>query len=113
MFKGGARGTFHFCKGPQLHHRLLQRTAVDSTDFCSRLRLSVQQRTRCFDAFTRNGKLSAATMPLELNPEKTCLLFFDMLNGHVKKEDPDTKMRYSTVVPNAVALLNKARELSI
>ncbi|MEA3109028.1 MAG: hypothetical protein QOI88_3633 [Gammaproteobacteria bacterium] len=52
-------------------------------------------------------------MTLELNPEKTCLLFFDMLNGHVKKEDPDTKMRYSTVVPNAVALLNQARELNI
>ena len=31
-------------------------------------------------------------MPLELNPGKTCLLFFDMLNGHVKKEDPETKM---------------------
>jgi ureidoacrylate peracid hydrolase len=58
-------------------------------------------------------KTFPTTMPLELNPEKTCLLFFDMLNGHVKKEDPDTKMRYSTVVPNAVALLNKARELSI
>jgi len=88
------------------------RTAVDSTNFCSRLRLSVQRRTRCFDAFHATENF-LPTMPLELNPEKTCLLFFDMLNGHVKKEDPDTKMRYSTVVPNAVALLNRARELNI
>lgn len=55
--------------------------------------------------------LSGKATPMEIDiiPEKTCLLFFDMLNGHVKKDDPDTKKRYETVVPNAAALLKKAR----
>src|ERR1700677_581587 len=52
-------------------------------------------------------------MEIDIIPEKTCLLFFDMLNGHVKKDDPDTKKRYETVIPNAAALLQKARETNM
>ncbi|HTH97413.1 MAG TPA: cysteine hydrolase [Stellaceae bacterium] len=52
-------------------------------------------------------------MEIDIIPEKTCLLFFDMLNGHVKKDDPDTRKRYETVVPNAAALLKKARETNM
>jgi nicotinamidase-related amidase len=47
-------------------------------------------------------------------PEKpvaaqTALLFFDMLNGHVKKDDPATRERCRPVVANCVRLLERAR----
>ena len=50
-------------------------------------------------------------MPAQnLNPERTALLFFDMLNGHIKKDDPATKERYRPVVAAASTLLRAARE---
>lgn len=45
----------------------------------------------------------------QLDPKKTCLLFFDFLNGHVKKADPATQARYAPVVEQAQALLKWAR----
>lgn len=44
-----------------------------------------------------------------LQPNKTCLLFFDFLNGHVKKNDLATQQRYAPVVTQAQALLNWSR----
>jgi nicotinamidase-related amidase len=44
-----------------------------------------------------------------LDPGRTGLLFFDMLNGHVKKGDPGTRERYGPVIANAVRLLEAAR----
>jgi nicotinamidase-related amidase len=44
-----------------------------------------------------------------LDPARTALLFFDMLNGHVKKNDPATKARYAPVIAAAVRLLEAAR----
>jgi nicotinamidase-related amidase len=41
------------------------------------------------------------------------LLFFDMLNGHVKKNDPATKARYAPVIACAVRLLEAARRASV
>lgn len=52
-------------------------------------------------------------MENNLNAETTALLFFDLLNGHVKKDDPDTKARYEPVIKNAVALMEKARSLDM
>lgn len=49
----------------------------------------------------------------EVDPAKTALLFFDMLNGHVKKDDPDTRRRYRPVIENAVLLLNEARKKTL
>src|SRR6266849_1143007 len=40
-------------------------------------------------------------MTERLDPARTALLFFDMLNGHVKKNDAATKSRYSPVVAAA------------
>lgn len=45
-----------------------------------------------------------------LNPERTALLFFDMLNGHIKKDDPATQERYRPVIAAASMLLRSARE---
>lgn len=45
-----------------------------------------------------------------LVPARTALLFFDMLNGHIKKNDPKTDARYQPVIPAAVNLLQNARE---
>jgi len=45
----------------------------------------------------------------KLDPARTALLFFDMLNGHIKKNDPKTDARYKPVIPAAVRLLNEAR----
>jgi nicotinamidase-related amidase len=47
--------------------------------------------------------------PERLDPSCTALLVFDMLNGHVKKDDPATKARYAPVIANAVHLLEAAR----
>jgi len=44
-----------------------------------------------------------------LNPKKTAILFFDMLNGHVKKNDPKTTERYRPVVAAASELMQGAR----
>lgn len=45
-----------------------------------------------------------------LVPKRTALLFFDMLNGHIKKNDPKTDARYKPVIAAAVQLLNEARQ---
>lgn len=45
-----------------------------------------------------------------LDPTSTALLFFDMLNGHIKSGDPETRERYGPVVDNARRLLGGARE---
>lgn len=44
-----------------------------------------------------------------LNPQRSALLFFDMLNGHIKKNDPATQARYQPVVAAAARLLQTAR----
>ena len=48
-----------------------------------------------------------------LEPGRTVLLFFDMLNGHVKKDDPAAQKRYKPVIRNAVSLLEAARNTGI
>ena len=45
----------------------------------------------------------------KLNPAATALLFFDMLNGHIKTGDTATTTRYAPVIANASALLTAAR----
>jgi len=45
-----------------------------------------------------------------LDPARTALLFFDMLNGHIKKDDPKTDARYKPVIAAAVRLLDEARQ---
>jgi nicotinamidase-related amidase len=44
-----------------------------------------------------------------LNPARTALLFFDMLNGHIKKDDAATQARYRPVVAAASQVLQAAR----
>jgi ureidoacrylate peracid hydrolase len=44
-----------------------------------------------------------------LDPQRTAILFFDMLNGHVKKDDPETRERYRPVVAAAAKLMQGAR----
>jgi nicotinamidase-related amidase len=48
-----------------------------------------------------------------LDPAGTALLFFDMLNGHVKKDDPATQARYAPVIASAVRLLEAARRAGV
>jgi len=48
-------------------------------------------------------------MTERLDPASTALLFFDMLNGHVKKDDAATKARYAPVIAAAMRLLEAAR----
>jgi ureidoacrylate peracid hydrolase len=48
-----------------------------------------------------------------LEPASTALLFFDMLNGHVKKDDAATKARYAPVIAAAVRLLEAARRSGV
>ena len=43
-----------------------------------------------------------------LDPARTALLFFDLLNGHVKKSDAATKSRYAPVIAAAVRVLDAA-----
>ena len=45
----------------------------------------------------------------ELNPATTALLFFDMLNGHIKTGQTATTARYAPVIAAASALLHAAR----
>ena len=51
--------------------------------------------------------------PERLDPARTALLFFDMLNGHVRKDDAATQARYAPVVAAAVRLLEAARRAGI
>ncbi len=51
--------------------------------------------------------------PENLDPARTALLFFDMLNGHVKKNDAATKARYAPVIACAVRLLEAARHAGL
>jgi nicotinamidase-related amidase len=51
--------------------------------------------------------------PENLDLARTALLFFDMLNGHVKKNDPATKARYAPVIAGAVRLLEAARSAGL
>ena len=51
--------------------------------------------------------------PERLDPARTALLFFDMLNGYVKKNDPATKARYAPVIACAVRLLEAARRAGV
>ena len=44
-----------------------------------------------------------------LFPGRSALLFFDMLNGHIKKNDPATKARYKPVIVAATQVLQAAR----
>ena len=44
-----------------------------------------------------------------LIPARTAVLFFDMLNGHIKKNDPKTQARYQPVVAAASEVLQAAR----
>jgi ureidoacrylate peracid hydrolase len=44
-----------------------------------------------------------------LDPARTALLLFDMLNGHIKKDDAATKARYEPVIVAAASLLQAAR----
>lgn len=48
-----------------------------------------------------------------LVPERTALLFFDFLNGHVKKDDPVNTERYRPVLVKAQKLLAAARDNNI
>lgn len=41
--------------------------------------------------------------------KRSALLFFDMLNGHVRKHDPQTQTRYQPVIAAARQLLQAAR----
>ena len=45
-----------------------------------------------------------------LDPARTCLLLFDFLEGHVRRDDA-TFSRYQPVIANAEALLHAAREV--
>lgn len=45
----------------------------------------------------------------KLKPATTALLFFDMLNGHIKTGDAATTARYEPVIAAASALLSTAR----
>jgi ureidoacrylate peracid hydrolase len=44
-----------------------------------------------------------------LDPARTALLFFDMLNGHIKTGNPQTQARYRPVIAAASQLLQAAR----
>ena len=48
-------------------------------------------------------------MAKELKPATTALLFFDMLNGHIKSGQAATTARYAPVIAAASVLLNAAR----
>lgn len=48
-----------------------------------------------------------------LDPQRTALLFFDMLNGHVKKKDAATQARYTPVIASASQLLQAARAQNV
>lgn len=45
-----------------------------------------------------------------INPQRTALLFFDLLNGHVKDTEGVIKPRYQPVIHSAQQLLHSARD---
>jgi nicotinamidase-related amidase len=48
--------------------------------------------------------------PVDVIPSgQAALLFFDMLNGHIKTDDGEIRERYIPVIPNAVKILDAAR----
>ncbi|HSZ43449.1 MAG TPA: cysteine hydrolase [Trebonia sp.] len=48
--------------------------------------------------------------PADVIPgDHAALLFFDMLNGHIKTDDGEIRERYLPVIPNAVKILDAAR----
>lgn len=55
---------------------------------------------------TREKEILSAN---DLKPATTALLFFDMLNGHIKTGDAATTARYAPVIVAASALLTAAR----
>ena len=56
----------------------------------------------------RAGQRALADAPLD--PARTCLLLFDFLEGHVRRDDASWS-RYRPVIANAEALLHAAREV--
>jgi squalene cyclase len=46
--------------------------------------------------------------PEHLDLARTALLFFDMLNGHVKKNDPATKAPKETITGNSCSASSRA-----
>jgi nicotinamidase-related amidase len=44
-----------------------------------------------------------------ISGDRAALLFFDMLNGHIKTGDGQIRERYIPVIPNAVKILDAAR----
>lgn len=54
------------------------------------------------------------TEPADIIPAgRSALLFFDMLNGHIKTDDGEIRDRYVSVVPNAVQILEAARSAGL
>lgn len=54
------------------------------------------------------------TEPADVIPAgRSALLFFDMLNGHLKTDDGQVKDRYVSVIPNAVRILEAARSAGL
>lgn len=54
------------------------------------------------------------TEPADVIPAgRSALLFFDMLNGHIKTDDGQIKDRYVSVIPNAVRILEAARSAGL
>ncbi|MGH3170764.1 MAG: cysteine hydrolase [Trebonia sp.] len=50
------------------------------------------------------------TIPADVIPgDRAALLFFDMLNGHIKTDDSEIRERYIPVIPSAVKILDAAR----
>lgn len=49
----------------------------------------------------------------KLEAARTALLIFDMLNGHVKTDDPATQARYRPVIANNVRLLAGVRAVGV
>lgn len=48
-----------------------------------------------------------------IDPKTTAILFFDLLNGHVKKDDLETQERYRPVIKNNMILLEKSRATGV
>jgi ureidoacrylate peracid hydrolase len=48
-----------------------------------------------------------------LSPQRTALLFFDMLNGHIKPDNGQISARYQPVIASAVRVLEAARSARV
>jgi nicotinamidase-related amidase len=55
----------------------------------------------------------ADAVPDAIPAGRSALLFFDMLNGHIKTDDGQIKDRYVSVIPNAVRILEAARSAGL